>query len=36
MNKQPSQEREASSANGFVYVIAGRYFAVENLNSVTS
>jgi len=28
MNKQPSQEREASSANGFVYVIAGLLIAV--------
>ena len=28
MNKQASQEREASSANGFVYVIAGLLIAL--------
>ena len=36
MNKQPSQEREASSANGFVYVIAGLLFALVAIFLVVS
>ncbi len=36
MNKQPSQERGASSANGFIYVIAGLLFALVAIFLVLS
>lgn len=36
MNKQASQEREASSANGFIYVIAGLLFALVPIFLVVS
>ena len=36
MNKQASQEREASSANGFIYVIAGLLFALVAIFLVVS
>jgi regulator of protease activity HflC (stomatin/prohibitin superfamily) len=36
MNKQPSQEREASCANGFIYVIAGLLIALVAIFLVLS